>query len=418
MNNYPILLTGITGSGKSTVWKNLAERMGRSFSDLDDIVLKQFGKNGETLDDLIQRIWGLDRFRPLEHDALLHQLISSEGPQVVSLGWWAPTYNPTRLLMQKWALRVVWLTAPEDTLWERISADIRNGNNRAGITREILHQRIVDRKPIYNWVSDFTEVNIWTTQACVDAILTKLQYGRICVSIIEWDTDSLRQAIDTINSSPEIRIVELRIDKIKTDEKEWDIRKELNRIEKHILVTNRTNQEQFGGFEGTWEQWLERVTKFAHLAKYIDVEFGLGDAVIISYKEEFPEVSLILSFHDFGGTPTLRELQDKVIQMMKYSDEQNIIPKIAVMPRSETDVQIIYQLTNWFKETYPNIDFIFISMGKLWQETRINIPKNGGVLTFGALTPEGWSAPGQIYYPELYRKIYWNNGNQDDTHMA
>jgi 3-dehydroquinate dehydratase len=75
----------------------------------------------------------------------------------------------------------------------------------------------------------------------VDAILTKIHYGRICVSIIEWDTDSLRQAIDTINNSPEIRIVELRIDKIKTDEKEWDILKELNRIEKHILVTNRTD---------------------------------------------------------------------------------------------------------------------------------------------------------------------------------
>jgi 3-dehydroquinate dehydratase len=57
-------------------------------------------------------------------------------------------------------------------------------------------------------------------------------------------------------------------------------------------------------------------------------------------------------------------------------------------------------------------------MGELWQETRINMPKNGGLLTFGALTPVGWSAPGQIYYPELYRKIYWDNDNQDDTHMA
>ena len=51
--------------------------------------------------------------------------------------------------MQRNAWRIIRLTAPEDTLWERISADIRNGNNRAGITREILHERIVNREPIY-----------------------------------------------------------------------------------------------------------------------------------------------------------------------------------------------------------------------------------------------------------------------------
>ena len=52
----------------------------------------------------------------------------------------------------------------------------------------------------------------------MDVILTKLHYGRVCVSITKWDTESLRQAIDTINAAPEIRIVELRIDMIRSDE--------------------------------------------------------------------------------------------------------------------------------------------------------------------------------------------------------
>lgn len=407
MNNSPILLTGITGSGKSTVWRDLAESMGRSFSNLDDKVLELYGNSNESLDDLITRLWSLNRFRTVEHDALLHQLTNSYGPQIISLGWWAPTYNPTRLLMQKWALRVVWLTAPEETLWARIQADMQQGNNRATITREIFHQKMEDRESIYRWVSDFTIANIWTTQECVNTILTKLHYGRICVPITQWDTDSLDSAITTVNNSPEIRIVELRIDTIPLDIKIWDVLKQVNKIEKHILVTNRTEQEQAGGFSGKWQEWIKRVEQFAHLAKYIDVEIDRESEVIEAYKSTFPEVSLILSFHSFGGTPTLWELQKKVDLMMQYEYDQIIIPKIAVMPKSEDDVQIIYELTDWFKKVYPGYDFIFISMGEIWKKTRIDIPKQGGLLTFGALTENGGSAPGQVYYPDLYNKIYW-----------
>lgn len=34
------------------------------------------------------------------------------------------------------------------------------------------------------------------------------------------------------------------------------------------------------------------------------------------------------------------------------------------------------------------------------------MPKQGGLLTFGALTPGTGSAPGQIVFDELYRKIH------------
>jgi 3-dehydroquinate dehydratase len=39
--------------------------------------------------------------------------------------------------------------------------------------------------------------------------------------------------------------------------------------------------------------------------------------------------------------------------------------KIAVMPKSQKDIKIIYKLSNYHKQIYPKKKFIFISMGEL-----------------------------------------------------
>ncbi|MDQ7023659.1 MAG: type I 3-dehydroquinate dehydratase [Candidatus Gracilibacteria bacterium] len=48
---------------------------------------------------------------------------------------------------------------------------------------------------------------------------------------------------------------------------------------------------------------------------------------------------------------------------------------------------------------------IFISMGKLGEETRINLAKKGNLLTFGSYGEKS-SAPGQINYNNLHNKIF------------
>jgi 3-dehydroquinate dehydratase len=79
--------------------------------------------------------------------------------------------------------------------------------------------------------------------------------------------------------------------------------------------------------------------------------------------------------------------------------------KIAMIPKSKEDVEIIYELTNYFKENYKWKDFIFISMWELWKQTRIDIPKVWGIITFWT-KDNRWTAPWQIHFKKLQNKLY------------
>lgn len=62
-----IILTGMPGSGKSTVGKLLAEKLQLPFCDTDDLIIK---KTGEALQDIIDER-GRDAFLKEEHDVLM-----------------------------------------------------------------------------------------------------------------------------------------------------------------------------------------------------------------------------------------------------------------------------------------------------------------------------------------------------------
>ena len=63
-NTDRIYLTGFMGSGKSLVGKILAERLGRPFADLDDVVVQEAGMSIAE----IFRLRGEGVFREMEAD--------------------------------------------------------------------------------------------------------------------------------------------------------------------------------------------------------------------------------------------------------------------------------------------------------------------------------------------------------------
>lgn len=115
-----IVLMGLRGSGKSTLGRRLAERLGRAFVDLDDRTAALLGAAdcGTAL-----RTLGEERFRAAEADALRAAL--DEGAIVLALGGGTPTApGAAGLLRDRIAsgrAAAVYLRASVDTLAERLA---------------------------------------------------------------------------------------------------------------------------------------------------------------------------------------------------------------------------------------------------------------------------------------------------------
>ena len=76
------------------------------------------------------------------------------------------------------------------------------------------------------------------------------------------------------------------------------------------------------------------------------------------------------------------------------------IGKIAVMPHNERDVLRLMELTRR-AGAFVSMPLITMSMGQLGMISRLSGNLTGSVMTFGALTSEKASAPGQITVKEL-----------------
>ena len=110
-----IVLIGLRGSGKSTVGVRLAEMLGRSFVDLDDVSARVLGCDGagEAIG-----VHGMEAFRGAEFEALGSVL--NESDQVVSLGGGTPTAEGCVELLSGEGCRVLYLKARPETLRERL----------------------------------------------------------------------------------------------------------------------------------------------------------------------------------------------------------------------------------------------------------------------------------------------------------
>lgn len=117
-----ILLIGLRASGKSTVGRLLASRLGRAFIDLDDLTASELGAVGA---GQALAAAGEKRFRQAEAVAL-SRVLSASG-QVIALGGGTPMFEPARGLIAA-ACREdravsIYLRAPAATLRARLASD-------------------------------------------------------------------------------------------------------------------------------------------------------------------------------------------------------------------------------------------------------------------------------------------------------
>lgn len=96
--NHPqkIILIGFMGSGKSTMGKRLAHRLGLPFIDLDTAILEEEGSDIP----IIFETKGEDYFRKIEHQKL-KEILSTESQFVLATGGGTPCFHNNMKLINE-----------------------------------------------------------------------------------------------------------------------------------------------------------------------------------------------------------------------------------------------------------------------------------------------------------------------------
>ena len=151
-NARPIFLIGYRGTGKTTVGRLVAERLGWESIDADDEIERRAGKS-------IAAIFadnGEAAFRDLE--AAVVADLCRRTQLVVAPGGGAVLRAATRDAMRA-AGPVVWLTAGVDTIAQRLAADVASGSRRPNLTaaggRAEIEALLAERTPIYRACATF-----------------------------------------------------------------------------------------------------------------------------------------------------------------------------------------------------------------------------------------------------------------------
>ncbi|HUU69107.1 MAG TPA: shikimate kinase [Planctomycetota bacterium] len=168
-----IFLIGYRCTGKTTVGRALAERLGMEFIDADDYLVAKAGKT-------IKQIFADDgekAFRDLEEQCLAE--IAGRDNQVVAAGGGGVLRQANTATMKR-AGTVVLLEADADTIYHRITGDPNTDAQRPGLTGKSQYDEIVHlleyRKPFYDSAADLTlDSSTLTPSELVDRIVRRVK---------------------------------------------------------------------------------------------------------------------------------------------------------------------------------------------------------------------------------------------------
>ena len=167
-----IVLIGYRATGKTTLARHLAQRLGWDWIDADVEIERQAGKS-------IAKIFaeeGEPAFRDLEAEVIADLCRSPR--LVIAAGGGAPLREESRKIMREEG-KVVWLTARPGTILSRMTGDATTAGRRPNLTNmpplEEIVQLLARREPIYRETAHFTvDTEGKRPQQLADEILTQL----------------------------------------------------------------------------------------------------------------------------------------------------------------------------------------------------------------------------------------------------
>jgi shikimate kinase len=146
---YFCSLVGLPGSGKSTVGRQLARRLGLPFHDSDHVIETRLGCS---IREYFERE-GEERFRDLESEVL--DALTLEGPAVVSTGGGAVLRPVNRQRLHQ-RTQVIYLRSTPDEVFRRLRHDRNRPLLQVDDPLERLKDLFAVRDPLYRETAHFT----------------------------------------------------------------------------------------------------------------------------------------------------------------------------------------------------------------------------------------------------------------------
>ncbi len=172
MKNH-VALTGFMAAGKSTIGRKLSRKLGMTFYDLDDCIVREYGGIAD-----IFYTQGEEQFRIYECETL-SRLLDQTNPGIIALGGGAVTYDRTLKLLKKRTYRIFVKVPPEQIVGRlRKSRNIRpliGPSPSLSRVRELYEQRM----PRYAHADLVVEAADLTTTQIVDRIAEWLHKNKI-----------------------------------------------------------------------------------------------------------------------------------------------------------------------------------------------------------------------------------------------
>jgi 3-dehydroquinate dehydratase type I len=165
-----------------------------------------------------------------------------------------------------------------------------------------------------------------------------------------------------------------------------------------VIATNRL-AGQGGRWQGSEEERRRLLLEAMDLgADFLDVELAADAAWRQDLWSRRGQAKIILSWHDFAGTPEAPRLEAVMNEMLAAAAD---VLKVVTMARQPEDNLRVLSLIP--RARAQGREIIAFCMGPLGKWSRVVAPLLGSYLTFAPFTKKGASAPGQLTVNELKR---------------
>jgi len=164
-----LVLVGFMGSGKSSVGREITRRWGFRFLDTDTIIRQKYRKS---IPDIFAS-FGEPVFRDEENKAL--QDLQNSHRAVIATGGGIVLQPRNHPLLRSLGV-VVWLTASEEVIWERVSRNQNRPLLRTQDPRTTIRTLMSTRYPLYGSLADITvETSGLTHQEVADRAVAAIR---------------------------------------------------------------------------------------------------------------------------------------------------------------------------------------------------------------------------------------------------